>query len=147
MDTSDNNELEKAIEQVIVKIKDDRSRPCYQNVLNSIRRRGFEIDMDGVKIALDDLVDRAVITRKVNKDKVSFSVINDPVGIENGGDNSDGEEGENGHFENSDKNDVTVGSLESFIDDKLHDILVNKIKLVLTMGMNPWHVLKVIMTF
>ena len=53
--------LEDCILKVITKIKKDRSRPCYQNILNFVNRRRNTLEIAELKNLIDNLMARNVM--------------------------------------------------------------------------------------
>ena len=66
MESCDISVVEERIKNIIIKIRQGRSRPCYQNI---------KVQMDSLKTVLSDLVERNVLEMKGDTDKESFYVI------------------------------------------------------------------------
>ena len=73
-------QLEEKIKQVIVKIKEKRSRPCYQNILTFINRdtRGNKkVELDYLVDVLKGMIDKNIIVNMGKEGKESFNLITD----------------------------------------------------------------------
>ena len=58
----DTQVLERRIVRIIEKIRDSRSRPCSQNILEFLNRGGeFTLDMETLRITFDGLMERSII--------------------------------------------------------------------------------------
>ena len=53
----DNSVLEDRIKNIIIKIRQGRSRPGYQNILNYVDRSDIKVEMETLKNILNDLVE------------------------------------------------------------------------------------------
>ena len=74
-DGNDNEQLEDCIKKIIIKIKENRNRPCYQNILTFMNRRGKEIEMIKLKEILDGMIDRGEICNKGKEGNESFYLV------------------------------------------------------------------------
>ena len=59
------------------KIKKDRNRACVQNVHTFLNRRGIIVEMEKLKVVMDDLILRNIVEDK-GKGKESFFVVDSP---------------------------------------------------------------------
>ena len=111
--------LEDRIKNVILKIRNGRSRPCYQSILNHVNRGDLKVEMESLKTVLNNLVERSVIKIKGDNGKESFYVV----------------DSEDTSFttEEIDVNDhieyeTSSTSAEHLIQEKFHETLINMIK-------------------
>ena len=71
-------QLEDKIVRVITKIRESRSRPCFQNILTFVNRGGeFNIDMDNLKDVANIMIDKKIIYVRGNEGKESFYIMSD----------------------------------------------------------------------
>ena len=78
--------LEEKIIRVIKKIRDGRSRPCYQSILTLVNRGGeFTLSMDYLKGVLCDLVSKNLIYFKGDEGNESFYVSTEHFSTSNSG--------------------------------------------------------------
>ena len=64
------------IQRVIKKIKLNRNRPCYQNILTLINRGGYDLDMDTIKDTLNNMVEKNILSNDEKDGKESFNLCN-----------------------------------------------------------------------
>ena len=55
-DEGNSNEQEKRILRLIKRIKKDRNRPCFQNILSFANREDDKLTMDDLKIVTDKMI-------------------------------------------------------------------------------------------
>lgn len=110
---------EKNILRIIKRIKGNRHRACYQNILEFARREDKNLDREKIKVIIDKLIERRVIIdiniKKNIPDMESFKIV---------GDNLEAEMQTN----IQDEVDENMTSLENFINHKFHETLINKIR-------------------
>ena len=118
--------LVECIKKVILKIREKYTRPCCQNILTFVNRSGIEIDMDDLKIVLNDLIESNIITKKVYKKEGSFYVNTKDTEILSS-DEEDKDDG--GHFD-LETEGISCENLsnETLINEKFYEFLLNKIK-------------------
>lgn len=120
MDIEDMNieEDEKRIIRIIKRIKGNRNRACYQNILEFARREDNNLDRNKIKVTIDNLLSRNIITdinkKKNTPDMESFKIVEE-------------ENLENLNIQDED-DENTITSLENFIHDKFYETLINKIR-------------------
>ena len=123
---------EQCILKIILKIKKNRNRPCYQNILTLADRGGMDMEMDGVKDILDWMIGKGLIRDNGKEGHESFSVIEEE-NINNESDDGieerciDDEENTSTDNNFNEKN-IMSDSLKSYIDDKFYETLINIIK-------------------
>ena len=122
MDSNEVDILEGRIKDIIVKIRQGHSRPCYQNILNFVNRGDIKVEMDSLKLVLNNLVERNVLEIRGEEGKESFFV-NCGEEITASEEIKDG-----GHVDNFDNNTLGI-SAENFIQEKFHETLINMIKI------------------
>ena len=112
-------QLEDKVVRVITKIRESRSRPCFQNILTFVNRGGeFNIDMDKLKDVANIMIDKKIIYVRGNEGKESFYIMSDD-------DISDDDIDET----INDKEALeTEGEMEQYINDTFHKTLLNLIK-------------------
>ena len=118
--------LVECIKKVILKIREKYTRPCCQNILTFVNRSGIEIDMDDLKIVLNDLIESNIIMKKVYKKEESFYVNTKDTEILSS-DEEDKDDG--GHFD-LETEGISCENLsnETLINEKFYEFLINKIK-------------------
>ena len=124
--TARNDNEMKALEQQIIilipRIKKSRSRPCYTNILQLLKREGRELSIEDLKVVIGDMVRKNQIKNIGKEDTESFALVED--GVSDDVDDNFHDEIE----ENFDFGRENVGALETFIDESLHNTLNGKIK-------------------
>ena len=115
----DNSVLEDRIMNIIIKIRQGRSRPCYQNILNYVNRGDIKVEMETLKNILNDLVERNVLKIKGDNDKESFYIV-DSEDVAKSSEETNG----TGHVEK----EFPSTSAEHLIQEKFHETLINMIK-------------------
>ena len=98
---------------VIRRIKKDRNRAGYQNIFTFLNRNEPKLDMQTLKARVNNMVERGVLLNKGKGDNESFFISETNLHL-----TTEGEE--NG--------DDELRNLKSYIDDKLYEVLINKIK-------------------
>ena len=112
---------EKRIIRIIKRIKNKRNKACYQNILAFAKRKGKDITIERIKVAVENLIERCVITN-INKGKTDMESIKF-VGEDNL------ETLENSEIlEVNTEDNANLNSLEHFINNKFYGTLVNKIQ-------------------
>ena len=107
--------------RLIKRIKKDRNRPCYQNILSFANREENKMEMDELKDIIDKMVGENIITDIGVNGKESFSIIGE-INISSELASS----GTQTPFEKDDENDIT--NLENFINTSFFDTVKNVIK-------------------
>ena len=114
--------LEKLVINIIMKIRKDRNRACYQNIWTFLNRGGNKLEMDDLKELLGNMIEKEMIVNKRKGDNDSFFV--------NDSNDTNEEEG----------NTITSNTVDediiNLIDDSFHDILINKIKSEVKIAVN-----------
>ena len=115
--------LEERIKRIIIKIKEKRSRPCYQNILTFINRGSSEeiLEMEELIVILNSMLEKKVIFNMGKKGKESFNVSTELT---------------NESEENLDLLDVSTESLEKYINEEFYLTLINRIKSEVKMAVN-----------
>ena len=115
--------LEERIKRIIIKIKEKRSRPCYQNILTFINRGSSEeiLEMEELIVILNSMLEKKVIFNMGKEGKESFNVSTEL--------NNESEE-------NLDLLDVSTESLEKYINEEFYLTLINRIKSEVKMAVN-----------
>ena len=111
-DDTNIGEDEKIVLRTIKRIKSNRNKACYQNILAFVRRENKEITIENIKATINNLLKRNIIV-DINKGKTdieSFKFVTDE------------------NLENSETETTNRNSLEDFINEKFYETLVNKIK-------------------
>ena len=107
----------KRVIRIIKRIKSDRNRACYKNILSLAKRENKDLDNEHIKEIVNNLLERNIITN-INKDKPdmeSFKLVST----------------ENMETENDKNNKIgneNTQSTEQYITDKFYETLTNKIK-------------------
>ena len=112
--TNDNQQLEERVIKVISRIRKNRSRPCFQNILSFMNREGTDLTMDDLKIVLNNLISRDAVVNKGTDDHDSFYVLEKEISSET--------DALKIHIESNTE-------IENIVSDKFYDTLTNKIKL------------------
>ena len=112
----DTEELERCIIKIIEKIKNNRNRPCFQNILTLINRGGINLDMENLKNILNVLIEKKIICDKGKEGHESFCLLDN--------------EHESIILEDEVCNENTMinDPVEEYINIKFYEILINKIK-------------------
>ena len=116
---SELNALEQHIIKLIPRIKKNRARPCFQNLLSYLHREGKELGMEDLKVVIDNMLTNNLIVN-IGKEDVESFILNQESLSEYVDD------GVNDKTVNEDDDDVKA--LESFIDDSVKNTLHEKIK-------------------
>ena len=74
-DENDAKQLEECVKKVIIKIKANRNRACFQNIQNFVNRRGRNVEMEKIKEIIEDLTEKNMIVDKGKEGKESFYLI------------------------------------------------------------------------
>ena len=116
--TEDIPQLEERIKQVIVSIRNNHSRPSFHNILTSLKKGNYELEMDKLKMILDNMVSNKIIYDGGKEGLESFfisKIRNEKIVMDN--------------LERDGTDDLdTADMLESFIHDKFYEVLINRIK-------------------
>ena len=106
--------LEQRILSAIKKIKGNRNRACFQNILTFFNRSKPNIDMDKLKNVLADMESKRIVKNNGEEGKETFFI------------NTAQEDS------NVDNNNIAastdIDEFISYIDDNFYNVLVNKIK-------------------
>ena len=114
---SEHLKIAENVVSIITKIKKDRNRACLQNVHTFLNRRGIIVEMEKLKVVMDDLILRNIVVDK-GKGKESFFVVDSPSVDE-----------EISYISKRDsEHGNTFTALHEFIDEKFYSVLINKIK-------------------
>ena len=109
------NTFDDRVMAVIRKIKKDRNRAGNKNILTFLNKNEPKLDTETLKVTLNDMEERGVIINKGKGDTESFFIIEtilDATTEQKGEENSDDE----------------LRNLKTYIDDKLYEVSINKIK-------------------
>ena len=112
----DTEELERCIIKIIEKIKNNRNRPCFQNILTLINRGGINLDMENLENILNVLIEKKIICDKGKEGHESFCLLdneNESIILED---------------EVCNENTMINYPVEEYINIKFYEILINKIK-------------------
>ena len=119
-DEGNRNEQEKRILSLIKRIKKDRNRPCFQNILAFANREDDKLTMDDLKIITDKMVAQNLIADIGVNGKESFSILEDKI--------TSTESISSGTQTNKENGDEGFKNLENFIDTSFYETIVNLIK-------------------
>ena len=119
-DEGNSNEQEKRILRLIKRIKKDRNRPCFQNILSFANREDDKLTMDDLKIVTDKMVAQNLIADIGVNGKESFSILEDNI--------TSTESISSGTQTNKENGDEGFKNLENFIDTSFYETIVNLIK-------------------
>ena len=119
-DEGNSNEQEKRILRLIKRIKKDRNRPCFQNILSFANREDGKLTMDDLKIITDKMVAQNLIADIGVNGKESFSILEDKI--------TSTESISSGTQTNKENGDEGFKNLENFIDTSFYETIVNLIK-------------------
>ena len=119
-DEGNSNEQEKRILRLIKRIKKDRNRPCFQNILSFANREDDKLTMDDLKIITDKMVAQNLIADIGVNGKESFSILEDNI--------ISTESISSGTQTNKENGDEGFKNLENFIDTSFYETIVNLIK-------------------
>ena len=110
-----NEEEEQRLIRIIKRIKNNRNKACYQNILAFALREDKDGTMENIKVTINNLLHRNIITNTNNGkiDMESFKLVAD--------ENLETLEAET-------QVDTNCKSLENFINLKFYETLVDKIK-------------------
>ena len=108
--------LEDHVVKIIIRIKKNRSRPCYQNILTFLAREGRELNLDDIKVVLDRLISKRIIKNIGKVDHESFSLFQEKTN------NS-----ETIHIVDNFNEDIS--SFESYKDKSFYSALLSDVKL------------------
>ena len=110
-----NEEEEQRLIRIIKRIKNNRNKACYQNILAFALREDKDATMENIKVTINNLLHRNIITNTNNGkiDMESFKLVAD--------ENLETLEAET-------QVDTNCKSLENFINLKFYETLVDKIK-------------------
>ena len=113
----------KRIIRIIKRIKYNRKKACYQNILAFAKREDKDITIERIKVAVENLIQikRSVITN-INQDKTDMESFKF-VGEDNLETVNNSE-----ILEVNTEDNANLNSLEHFINNKLYETLVNKIQ-------------------
>ena len=74
-------DLEDRVIRIVAKIKKARNRPCYQNILTKLKTGGRPIEMDDLKVFINNMVANGLLTQKFivrdEQELESFSLVDD----------------------------------------------------------------------
>ena len=68
-------DLEDRITKIIDKLKTSSSRPCYQTILDLLKKGQVDIGNDTLITVMDDLVKKKVVQMNTIRGKESFSLV------------------------------------------------------------------------
>ena len=103
----------------IHKIKGNKQRACYQNILAFFNRTEPTIEIDNLTQLLCEMESKDLVKNRSRSGKESFDFVKSET-IEGKGSDS---------IQNGDaEDDHSLESLTSYIDDKFYDVLTNRIK-------------------
>ena len=97
--------------KVITKIRNGRSRPCYQNIQTHLNRGEYnDLQMDDLKSVLDVMLGKNIL-QKIGEQNESFYVTEETENLKN------------------DETNESTKSLESFVNEEFYSVIINRIKL------------------
>ena len=109
------------ITRIITKIRSKKNRPCFQNILELVKRGGKEMDYDTLKEIITGMVDRNIVEDKGKEGCESFYVV-----MKDKLDESIDENEGLGDFH--DKEIEHLVDDEHLTNEQFNDILINRIK-------------------
>ena len=112
--------IELRINNVIRNVRKDRNRAGFENILTKLNRDEPNLEMDKLKEIIISMTGKGSIIDKGKGDSNSFYI------VEESSDSTTTVEGTN---KKNYGDDDTLQNLQMFIDDKLHELIINKIKL------------------
>lgn len=145
------NDLEKKVTRLVKTIKNKRNRACYQSVLNYANREETKMEFNEVKVILDNLTNRKLLTDKGKNGRESFFVVEEVIVADSQDDpeNGDGKEKSEDNYiipetqdldnsidsgnnkkngDDDDDNSSDEETDEDFIQKKFYETLTSKIK-------------------
>ena len=124
MESTDLRKLKDDIKKIINKIKDNRNRPCYQNILTFYNRgRQESITEETLTLAIEEMVKEKEIKNNAKDGKDSFSINPaSPIPVNTSEDVSAKDD------DSISKDPENVENLEDFINEQFYAILISKIK-------------------
>ena len=109
------NEQEKTILRIIKRIKRDRNRPCFQNILSFANREENKMEMEELKTIIDKMRAKNIIIETCVNSKEFFSIVDEKFISA-------------GTQTNSDNTSEEITNLESFINASFYNTFVDQIK-------------------
>lgn len=125
INTSYDHDLENRILNIVAKIKNNRNRPCYQNIQTMLERGDKILNKDDLVIFIDSLVEKKLLINKGGAGKESFYLHDSS--FENNTDAGINIDTETNILENI-KNNLLLGETLDEIDDSFYNTLKKLIK-------------------
>ena len=125
INTSYDHDLENRILKIVAKIKNNRNRPCYQNIQTMLERGDKILNKDDLVIFIDSLVEKNLLINKGVAGKESFCLVDSS--FENNIDAEINIDTETNILENI-KNNLLLGETLDEIDDSFYNTLKKLIK-------------------
>ena len=104
-------DLENRILKIIYKIREKRNRPCFQSIHAKLTQGGKDINIDDLKVFVENLVNTGLLINKGSAGKETFYVANEEHNLQNG----------------DPPPDNNISHVESFIDKKFYETLITRI--------------------
>ena len=101
-------DLENRILKIIYKIREKRNRPCFQSIHAKLTQGGKDINIDDLKVFVENLVNTGLLINKGSAGKETFYVANEEHNLPNG----------------DPPPDNNISHVESFIDKKFYETLI-----------------------
>ena len=108
---------EALVGKVIVSIRKNKKRACYQNILNLMNRNDPNLEMEQLKEIIMGMEEKNLVINKGKSDAESFFIMQEDL-------DASIEIKEDKQHENGE----SLKSLTSFIDGKLYEVILNNIK-------------------
>ena len=77
MDEQRLNDVERKVIRLVTRIKNNRNRACFQNILSVANREEIKMELDELKETIDKLVNRGIMRDEGKAGKESFFVLKD----------------------------------------------------------------------
>ena len=107
-------DIERRVIKIIEKIKNNRNRPCFQNILTLLNRGGINLEMDNLKDIINILIEKKAIYDKGKEGNESFCLLDNGMYILNG--------------DECDDEPNNIDPVEEYINEKFYEVIINKIK-------------------
>lgn len=113
-------DLENRILKIVAKIKNNRNRPCYQNIQSMLERGGKKISTDDLTVFIDSLIEKKLLVNNGSANRESFRIVDESIA-----NNVDAEH--NNDIEDI-QNDILLKDTLDYLDDKFYNTLIKLIK-------------------
>ena len=117
-------DLEDRITRIVSKIKKARNRPCYQNILTKLKTGGKAVEMNDLKVFIDNMVKNGLLEQKfILRDELEFE------SFSLGGDKSFVDDIEEGTpVKDQSESDDCFITQDAYINNMICDVITNKIQ-------------------